>query len=37
MAIMSVGWCEFVVYTNGEVVVDYILVDLDYWDTLSEQ
>jgi len=37
MAVMGVEWCDFVVYSNGEVVVDHILADLDYWDTLSEQ
>ena len=27
MAIMNVEWCDFVVFSNGEVVVDRILAD----------
>ena len=29
--------CDFVVYSNGEVVVDRILADLDYWSTLEQK
>jgi len=34
---MNREWCDFVVYSNGEVVVDRILADLEYWDTLEEK
>ena len=37
MAVIGVEWCDFVVYSNGEVVVDRILADVDYWDILSEK
>ena len=30
-------WCDFVVYSNGEVVVDRILTDLDYWNTFVQK
>ena len=36
MAVMGVDWCDFVVYSNGGVVVDRILADVEYWDILSE-
>jgi len=36
MAILNVEWCDFVVYSNGAVVVDRILADLDYWTELNE-
>ena len=31
MAILNVEWCDFVVFSNGSVVVDCILADYDYW------
>ena len=34
---MNREWCDFVVYSNGEVVVDRILADLEYWGTLEEK
>lgn len=34
LAVIDREWCDFVVYSNGEVVVDRILADLDYWNTL---
>ena len=30
LAVIGREWCDFVVYSNGEVVVDRILADLDY-------
>ena len=30
-------WCDFVVYSNGEVIVDWILADLDYGNTLEQK
>ena len=36
MAIMNVEWCDFVVFSNGQVAVDCILADYDYWLKLSE-
>lgn len=36
MAIMDVEWCDFVVYSNGEVTVDRIVADFDYWTELNE-
>ena len=37
MAILGVEWCDFVVYSNGMVVVDRILADADYWENLEEK
>ena len=37
MAILGIEWCDFVVYSNGEIVIDRILADLNYWDHLSEK
>ena len=37
MAILGVEWCDFVVYSNGCVIVDHILADLDYWHNLSKK
>ena len=37
LAVMNREWCDFVVYSNGEVVVDRILADLEYWGTLEEK
>ena len=37
MAILDVEWCDFVVFSKGEVVVDRILADLDYWNNLEEK
>ena len=31
MAILNVEWCNFVVFSNGSVIVDRILADHDYW------
>ena len=40
MAILNVEWCDFVIFSNGSVIVDRILADHDYWtkmcDTLDE-
>ena len=35
--ILGVKWCDFVVYSNGMVVVDRILADADYWENLEEK
>ena len=37
MAIIGVEWCDFVVYSNVCVIVDWILADIDYWNNLSEK
>ena len=37
MAITWVEWCDFIVYSNGQIVVDRILADINYWDHLSEK
>ena len=37
LAVIGREWCDFVVYSNGEVVVDRILADLDYWSTLEQK
>ena len=37
MAILGVEWCDFVVYSNEEIVIDRILANVDYWDHLSEK
>ena len=37
MAIMNVKWCDFVVYSNGEVIVDRIMADYDYWTELNDK
>lgn len=37
MAILGVEWCDFVVYSNGMVIVDRILADADYWENLEEK
>ena len=37
MAILGVEWCDFVVYSNGMVVVDRILADAEYWENLEEK
>ena len=34
MAILNVEWCDFVVHSNGVVVVDRILADYIYWTEL---
>ena len=36
MAILNVEWCNFVVYSNGGVVVDRIQADFDYWTELCD-
>ena len=36
MAVIRIEWCDFVVYSNGEVV-DRILADIEYWDILLEK
>ena len=30
MAIIGVEWCDFIVYSNGQIVVDHILVNIHY-------
>ena len=37
MAILDVEWCDFVVFSKGEVIADRILADLDYWNDLEEK
>ena len=37
MAILGVEWCDFVIYSNEEIVIDFILANVDYWDHLSEK
>ena len=37
MAIMNIEWCDFVVYSNGEVIVDHIVADYDYWTELNDK
>ena len=37
MAIMNVKWCDFVVYSNGEVIVDRIMADYDYWTEVNDK
>ena len=37
MAVMNIEWCNFVVYSNGEVIVDRIVVDYDYWTELNDE
>ena len=34
LAVTNREWCDFVVYSNGEVVVDRILADLEPWKKL---
>ena len=34
MAILGVEWCDFVVYSGGEIVVDCILAEVEYWNNL---
>ena len=36
MAILNVEWCDFVVFSNGQIVVDRILADFDYWTELND-
>ena len=36
MAILNVEWCDFVVFSNGVVVVDRIIADYTYWTELCE-
>ena len=31
MAILSLEWCDFVVFSTGSIVVDCILADYNYW------
>ena len=33
---MNVEWCDLVVYSNNEIVIDRIIADYDYWVELSE-
>ena len=35
--LLGVEWCDFVVYSNGCVIVDQILANLDYWNNLLEK
>ena len=37
MATIAVDWCDFVVYSNGCVIVDQMLANLDYWSNLMEK
>ena len=37
MAILEVEWCDFVVFSGGEMVVDLILAEVEYWNNLSEK
>ena len=37
LAVTGREWCDFVMYSNDEVVVDQILTDLDYWNTLEQK
>ena len=37
LAVIGREWCEFVVYSSGEVIVDQILADLGYWNTLEQK
>jgi len=37
MAIIGVEWCDFIVHNNGQIVIDSILTDINYWDHLSEK
>ena len=37
LAITNKEWCDFVVFSNNEVVVDRILADLEYWNHLEEK
>lgn len=37
MAVMNVEWCDFVIYSNGEVLVDRIVADYDYWTELNDK
>ena len=37
MAVMGIEWCDLVVHSNGELMVDHVLADIDYWDILSEK
>ena len=34
---MNIEWCDFVVYSNGEVIVDHIVADYDYWTELNNK
>ena len=36
MAILNVEWCDFVVFSNGSVIVDRILADHDYWTKMCD-
>ena len=37
MALMNVEWCDFAVYSNGEVIVDRNVADYDYWTELNDK
>ena len=37
MDVMNVKWCDFVVYSNGEVIVDRIVGYYDYWTVLNDK
>ena len=36
MAVFSVEWCDFVVYSNHTVIVDRSISDFSYWTQLTE-
>ena len=35
LAVTNKEWCGFVVFSNGEIVIDWILADLEYWECQS--
>ena len=37
MAILEVEWCDFVVFSGGEIDIDRILADVEYWNSLCEK
>ena len=37
MAILEVEWCDFVVFSGGEIDIDRILADVEYWNSLYEK
>ena len=37
LAIIDRELCDFVVYSNGKIIINRILADLDYWNTLEQK
>ena len=37
LAIMNVEWCDFIAYSSGEVDVDRIVADYDYWTEVNDK